>query len=79
MARTKDAVLAPEQKELMEKEYLDFVKPSAYGNKAKYSFSISSFCSGAKTTSFVLAIAYAVLFVSIVVTVCTIDRLSGAK
>ena len=34
MARTKDAVLAPEQKELMEKEYLDFVKPSAYGNKA---------------------------------------------
>ena len=26
MARTKDAVLAPEQKELMEKEYLDFVK-----------------------------------------------------
>lgn len=28
MARTKDAVLAPEQKELMEKEYLDFVKPS---------------------------------------------------
>lgn len=25
------------------------------------------------------AIAYAVLFVSIVVTVCTIDRLSGAK
>ena len=25
MARTKDAVLAPEQKELMEKEYLDFV------------------------------------------------------
>lgn len=34
MARTKDAVLAPEQKELMEKEYLDFVKPSTYGNKA---------------------------------------------
>ena len=33
MARTKDAVLAPEQKELMEKEYLDFVKPSTYGNK----------------------------------------------
>ena len=30
-------------------------------------------------TSFVFAIAYAVLFVSIVVTVCTIDRLSGAK
>ena len=27
MARTKDAVLAPEQKELMEKEYLDFVNP----------------------------------------------------
>ena len=26
MARTKDVVLAPEQKELMEKEYLDFVK-----------------------------------------------------
>lgn len=34
MARTKDVVLAPEQKELMEKEYLDFVKPSVYGNKA---------------------------------------------
>lgn len=34
MARTKDAVLTPGQKELMEKEYLDFVKPSAYGNKA---------------------------------------------
>ena len=34
MARTKDAVLTPEQKELMEKEYLDFVKPSTYGNKA---------------------------------------------
>ena len=34
MARTKDAVLAPEQKELTEKEYLDFVKPSTYGNKA---------------------------------------------
>ena len=34
MARTKDAVLAPGQKELMEKEYLDFVKPSTYGNKA---------------------------------------------
>lgn len=33
MARTKDVVLAPEQKELMEKEYLDFVKPSTYGNK----------------------------------------------
>ena len=31
MARTKDVVLAPEQKELMEKEYLDFVKPSTYG------------------------------------------------
>ena len=28
MARTKDAVLAPEQKELMEKEYLDFVNPT---------------------------------------------------
>ena len=25
MAKTKDAVLTPEQKELMEKEYLDFV------------------------------------------------------
>ena len=36
--------------------------------KSKYSFSISFFCSGAKTTSFVLAIAYAVLFVSI----CTV-------
>ena len=34
MARTKDVVLAPEQKELMEKEYLDFVNPSTYGNKA---------------------------------------------
>ena len=34
MARTKDAVLAPEQKELMEKEYLDFVNPSTYGSKA---------------------------------------------
>lgn len=34
MARTKDAVLAPGQKELMEKEHLDFVKPSTYGNKA---------------------------------------------
>ena len=34
MARTKDAVLAPGQKELMEKEYLDFVKPSTYGNIA---------------------------------------------
>ena len=33
MARTKDAVLTPGQKELMEKEYLDFVKPSTYGNK----------------------------------------------
>ena len=30
-------------------------------------------------STFVLAIAYAVLFVSIVFTVCTIDRLSGAK
>ena len=34
MARTKDVVLAPEQTELMEKKYLDFVKPSTYGNKA---------------------------------------------
>ena len=34
MARTKDVVLAPGQKELMEKEYLDFVKPSTYGNKS---------------------------------------------
>ena len=34
MARTKDVVLVPGQKELMEKEYLDFVKPSTYGNKA---------------------------------------------
>ena len=34
MARTKDANLTPGQKELMEKEYLDFVKPSTYGNKA---------------------------------------------
>ena len=35
MARTKDVVLAPEQKELMEKGGdLDFVKPSTYGNKA---------------------------------------------
>ena len=34
MARTKDVVVTPEQKELVEKEYLDFVKPSAYGNKA---------------------------------------------
>ena len=34
MARTKDVVLTPEQKELKEKEYLDFVKPSTYGNKA---------------------------------------------
>jgi len=33
MARTKDAVLAPEQKELMEKEYLDFVKPSRMATK----------------------------------------------
>ena len=37
MARTKDAVLAPEQKELMEKEHVDFVKPSTYCNKAKAS------------------------------------------
>lgn len=28
MVKTKDAVLTPGQKELMEKEYLDFVKPS---------------------------------------------------
>lgn len=34
MVKTKDAVLTPGQKELMEKEYLDFVKPSTYGNKA---------------------------------------------
>jgi len=34
MARTKDVVLTPEQKELKEKEYLDFVKPSTYDNKA---------------------------------------------
>ena len=34
MAKTKDAVLTPGQKELMEKEYLDFVKPSTYGNKS---------------------------------------------
>ena len=34
MARTKDAVLAPGQQELIEKEYLDFVNPSTYGNKA---------------------------------------------
>ena len=34
MAKTKDAVLTPGQKELKEKEYLDFVKPSTYGNKA---------------------------------------------
>ena len=33
MAKTKDAVLTPGQKELMEKEYLDFVKPSTYGTK----------------------------------------------
>ena len=31
MARTKDAVLAPEQKELMEKEYLDFVMEQLSG------------------------------------------------
>ena len=48
---------------------------NAYDEK----FDTKDFCSGAKTASFVLAIAYAVLFVSIVVTVCTIDRLSGAK
>ena len=34
MAKTKDAVLTPGQKELMEKEYLDFVKPSTHGNKS---------------------------------------------
>ena len=34
MAKTKDAVLTPGQKELMEKESLDFVKPSTHGNKA---------------------------------------------
>ena len=37
MARTKDAVLAPGQKELMEKEYLDFVNlpnPQPRENKA---------------------------------------------
>ena len=32
MARTKDVVLAPEQKELIEKEYLDCFKPSTYVN-----------------------------------------------
>ena len=37
MAKTKDAVLAPEQKELLEKEYVDFVKQSTYGNKANQS------------------------------------------
>lgn len=37
MAKTKDAVLTPGQKKLMEKEYLDFVKPSTYGNKANSS------------------------------------------
>ena len=34
MARTKDVVLTPEQKEQMEKEYLEFIKPSTYGNNA---------------------------------------------
>ena len=34
MARTKDVVLTPEEKEQMEKEYLEFVKPSTYGNNA---------------------------------------------
>ena len=34
MARTKDVVLTPEQKEQMEKEFLDFVKPSTCGNNA---------------------------------------------
>ena len=43
MAKTKDAVLTPEQKEQMKKEYLEFVKQSAYGNTAKPS-SRSSLC-----------------------------------
>ena len=34
MARTKDAILTPEQKEQMEKEYLEFIKPSTYVNNA---------------------------------------------
>ena len=39
MARTKETKMFPEQQEkmtqeVMEKEYLDFVKPSTYGNKA---------------------------------------------
>ena len=34
MARTKDAVLTPGQKGADGKKYLDFVKPSTYGNKA---------------------------------------------
>ena len=34
MARTKDVVLTPEEKEQMEKEFLEFVKPSTYGNNA---------------------------------------------
>ena len=34
MARTKDVILTPEEKEQMEKEYLEFVKPSTYGNNA---------------------------------------------
>ena len=38
MSKTKDAVLIPKQKELMEKEYLDFVKPSTYGNKANHDY-----------------------------------------
>ena len=37
MARTKDAVLTPEQKEQIEKEYLEFVKPSTYGNAVNLS------------------------------------------
>ena len=41
MARTKDAVLTPEQKEQMEKEFLDFVKPSTCGNNANPSSSNS--------------------------------------
>ena len=39
MARTKDAVLAPEQKELMEKEYLDFVMEQLSGLDAKQKYS----------------------------------------
>ena len=39
MARTKDVVLAPEQKELMEKEYLDFVMEQLSGLDAKQKYS----------------------------------------